>query len=61
MNNYSDANLETLKKDVNKTIEECKKLIENLTKLKFIITSGLRNKSIDLEAAKKRKIIVLIL
>ena len=30
MNNYSDANLETLKKDVNKTIEECKKLIENL-------------------------------
>ena len=35
-----------------------KKLIENLTKLKFIITSGLRNKSIDLEAAKKRKIIV---
>ena len=35
-----------------------KKIIENLTKLKFIITSGLRNKSIDLEAAKKRKIIV---
>ena len=35
-----------------------KNLIENLTKLKFIITSGLRNKSIDLEAAKKRKIIV---
>ena len=35
-----------------------KKLIENLTKLKFIITSGLRNNSIDLEAAKKRKIIV---
>ena len=30
MNNYSDANLETLKKDVNKTIEECKKLIETL-------------------------------
>jgi len=30
VNNYSDANLETLKKDVNKTIEECKKLIENL-------------------------------
>ena len=30
MNNYSDANLETLKKDVNKTIEECKELIENL-------------------------------
>ena len=35
-----------------------KKIIENLTKLKFIITSGLRNKSIDLEATKKRKIIV---
>ena len=35
-----------------------KNLIENLTKLKFIITSGLKNKSIDLEAAKKRKIIV---
>ena len=35
-----------------------KKIIENLTKLKFIITSGLRNKSIDLESAKKRKIIV---
>ena len=35
-----------------------KNLIENLDKLKFIITSGLRNKSIDLETAKKRKIIV---
>ncbi len=35
-----------------------KNLINNLKKLKFIITSGLRNKSIDLEAAKKRKIIV---
>ena len=35
-----------------------KNIIENLTKLKFIITSGLRNKSIDLEATKKRKIIV---
>ena len=33
-------------------------IIENLTKLKFIITSGLRNKAIDLGAAKKRKIIV---
>ena len=33
-------------------------IIENLTKLKFIITSGLRNKAIDLEATKKRKIIV---
>ena len=33
-------------------------VIDNLSKLKFIITSGLRNKSIDLQAAKKRKIIV---
>ena len=35
-----------------------KNIIENLSKLKFIVTSGLRNKSIDLDAAKKRKIIV---
>jgi D-3-phosphoglycerate dehydrogenase len=35
-----------------------KNLIDNLTRLKFIITSGLRNKSINLDAAKKRKIIV---
>ena len=35
-----------------------KNLIESLPKLKFIITSGLRNRSINLEAAKKRKIIV---
>ena len=35
-----------------------KNLINNLNKLKFIITSGLRNKSIDLDTAKKRKIIV---
>ena len=35
-----------------------KNLIENLNKLKFIITSGLRNRSIDLDATKKRKIIV---
>ena len=35
-----------------------KNLIDNLSNLKFIITSGLRNKSIDLDAAKKRKIIV---
>ena len=35
-----------------------KNIIDNLNKLKFIITSGLRNKSIDLDAAKKRKIIV---
>ncbi len=35
-----------------------KKLIKSLKKLKFIITSGMRNKAIDLEAAKKNKIIV---
>jgi len=35
-----------------------KNLIDNLNNLKFIITSGMRNKSIDLEAAEKRKIIV---
>jgi len=35
-----------------------KNLIDNLNNLKFIITSGMRNKAIDLEAAKKRKIIV---
>ncbi|MDA9233724.1 D-2-hydroxyacid dehydrogenase family protein [Candidatus Pelagibacter sp.] len=35
-----------------------KNLISNLKKLKFIITSGMRNKSIDLDEAKKRKIIV---
>ena len=35
-----------------------KNIIDNLTKLKFIITSGSKNKSIDLDAAKKRKIIV---
>ena len=33
-------------------------LINKLNKLKYIITSGLRNKSIDLEATKKRNIIV---
>ncbi len=35
-----------------------KNLIDNLMNLKFIITTGLRNRSIDLESAKKRKIIV---
>jgi phosphoglycerate dehydrogenase-like enzyme len=35
-----------------------KNLIDNLSSLKFVITSGLRNKSINLEAAKKRNIIV---
>ena len=33
-------------------------LIKNLKKLKYISTSGMRNKAIDLEATKKRKIIV---
>ena len=33
-------------------------LINNLKNLKYIITSGMRNNGIDLEAAKKRKIIV---
>ena len=35
-----------------------KNLIENLDRLKFVITSGLRNKSIDLDTAKKRNVIV---
>ena len=35
-----------------------KSLINQLTKLKFVITSGMRNKAIDLEATKQRKIIV---
>jgi len=35
-----------------------KNLIDNLNDLKYIITSGLRNKAIDLVATKKRKIIV---
>jgi len=33
-------------------------LIKNLKKLKYISTSGMRNKAIDIEAAKKKKIIV---
>ena len=33
-------------------------LISNLKKLKFIINSGMRNKAVNLDAAKKRKIIV---
>ena len=35
-----------------------KNLIDNLNDLKYIITSGSRNKAIDLAAAKKRRIIV---
>ncbi len=33
-------------------------LINNLKNLKYIITSGMRNKAVDIVAAKKRKIIV---
>ena len=33
-------------------------LISKLKKLKYIITSGMRNKAIDLDAARKRKIII---
>ena len=35
-----------------------KDLIENLPNLKYIMTSGMRNKAIDLETAKKKKIVV---
>ena len=35
-----------------------KSLIENLPKLKYIMTSGMRNNSIDLAAAKKKGVIV---
>ena len=35
-----------------------KNLIEQLKKLKLIVTSGMRNKSINLEAAKKNKVVV---
>ena len=35
-----------------------KNLINNLKKLKFIVTSGMRNKAIDLESAKEKKITV---
>ena len=35
-----------------------KTLIESLPNLKYIMTSGMRNKSIDLEAAKRKNIIV---
>ena len=35
-----------------------KNLINSLTKLKYIITSGMRNNAIDLKTAKERKIIV---
>ena len=35
-----------------------KNLIDNLDKLKYVITSGSKNRAIDLAAAKKRKIIV---
>ena len=35
-----------------------KNIIDNLNNLKYIITSGTRNKAIDLAAAKKRKVVV---
>jgi Phosphoglycerate dehydrogenase and related dehydrogenases len=35
-----------------------KTLIQNLPKLKYIMTSGMRNKAIDLETAKSRNILV---
>jgi phosphoglycerate dehydrogenase-like enzyme len=35
-----------------------KNLIDNLNNLKYIVTSGSRNKAIDLAAAKKRRVIV---
>ena len=35
-----------------------KSLLESLPKLKYIMTSGMRNKAIDLETAKNKKIIV---
>ena len=35
-----------------------KSLIENLPKIKYIMTSGMRNKSIDLDTTKKKNIIV---
>ena len=35
-----------------------KSLIKNLPKIKYIMTSGMRNKSIDLDATKQRKITV---
>ena len=35
-----------------------KSLIKSLPKLKYLMTSGMRNKAIDLEAAKKKNIIV---
>ena len=35
-----------------------KNLIDNLNDLKYIITSGTRNKAVDLNAAKKRRVIV---
>ena len=36
-----------------------KQLIESLKKLKLIVTSGMRNKSIDLDAAKNKILFAL--
>ena len=37
-----------------------KSLLESLPKLKYIMTSGMRNKAIDLETAKNKNIIVCL-
>ena len=37
-----------------------KDLIESLPKLKFIMTSGMRNKAIDLETAKKKILLFVV-
>jgi len=37
-----------------------KNLVDNLNKLKFVITSGSRNKAIDLEATKKEKLLFVV-
>ena len=38
-----------------------KSLIENLPKLKYIMTSGMRNNAIDLETAKKKILLFVVL
>ena len=55
INQLSDFEALLLMRERTKITEN---LISNLKKLKFIITSGMRNKAINLDAAKKRKIIV---
>ena len=43
MNNYSDTNLESLKKDLDKTIEECRELVKNLKASKDIKLNSFNN------------------